>query len=31
VHPELAAHLRDALQMGTACCYRPGKPTSWQT
>jgi hypothetical protein len=31
VHPELAAHLRDALQMGTVCCYRPGKPTSWQT
>ena len=24
VHPELAAHLRDALQMGTVCCYRPG-------
>lgn len=31
VHPELAAHLRDALQMGTVCCYRPGEPTSWQT
>jgi len=31
VHPELAAHLRDALQMGTVCCYRPGEPTSWHT
>ena len=31
VHPELAAHLRDALQMGTVCCYRPVTPTSWQT
>jgi AAA ATPase domain len=31
VHPELAAHLRDALQMGTVCCYRPDEPTSWHT
>ena len=31
VHPELAAHLRDALQMGTVCCYRPAEPTSWET
>jgi hypothetical protein len=31
VHPELAAHLRDALQMGTVCCYRPAEPTSWHT
>lgn len=30
VHPELAAHLRAALQMGTVCSYRPGRPTSWQ-
>jgi hypothetical protein len=31
VHPELAAHLRDALQMGTVCCYQPSEPTSWHT
>jgi len=31
VHPELAAHLRDSLQMGTVCCYRPAERASWQT
>ena len=29
VHPELAAHLRGALRMGTACCYAPTEPITW--
>jgi tetratricopeptide (TPR) repeat protein len=30
VHPELAAHLRSALSMGTVCSYAPTEPTTWQ-
>ena len=30
VHPELAAHLRSALQMGTVCSYRPSESTTWK-
>jgi hypothetical protein len=30
VHPELAAHLRAAVQMGAVCSYRPQSPTSWR-
>jgi tetratricopeptide (TPR) repeat protein len=30
VHPELAAHLRSALRMGTVCSYAPAEPTTWQ-
>ena len=30
VHPELAAHLRGALRMGTACCYAPAEPITWK-
>lgn len=30
VHPELAAHLRVALRMGTVCAYRPAKPVAWR-
>ena len=29
VHPELADHLRRALQMGTVCSYAPSQPTTW--
>ena len=29
VHPGLARHLRDSLQMGTTCSYRPGRPVTW--
>ena len=29
VHPDLAAHLRGALRMGTACCYAPTEPITW--
>jgi hypothetical protein len=29
VHPELARHLRDSLQMGTTCSYRPRRPVTW--
>jgi len=29
-HPELGAHLRSAVKMGTACCYEPSEPTSWR-
>jgi len=30
VHPELATHLRNALQMGTVCSYTPSEPTTWK-
>jgi tetratricopeptide (TPR) repeat protein len=30
VHPELAAHLRGTLRMGTVCTYAPTEPTSWK-
>jgi hypothetical protein len=30
VHPELAAHLRGTLRMGTVCTYAPAEPTSWK-
>lgn len=30
VHPELAAHLRRAVRMGTTCSYRPATPTTWR-
>ena len=30
VHPELAAHFRGALQMGTICSYTPDEPTTWK-
>ena len=30
VHPELAAHLRSALQTGTVCSYAPAEPTTWK-
>jgi hypothetical protein len=30
VHPELAAHLRSALRMGTICSYAPAEPTTWK-
>jgi tetratricopeptide (TPR) repeat protein len=30
VHPELAAHLRSTLRMGTVCTYAPAEPTSWK-
>jgi hypothetical protein len=30
VHPELAAHLRSALRMGTVCSYAPAEPTTWK-
>ena len=30
VHPELAAHLRAALRMGTVCSYTPAEPTTWK-
>jgi hypothetical protein len=29
-HPPLAAHLRAALRMGTACSYVPDEPTTWK-
>lgn len=29
VHPELADHLRRALQMGTVCSYAPRQPPTW--
>ena len=29
VHPALAHHLREGLQLGTTCCYRPTEPTRW--
>lgn len=30
VHPELAAHLRAAVRLGTTCSYRPATATSWR-
>jgi tetratricopeptide (TPR) repeat protein len=30
LHPELAAHLRGALRMGTVCSYSPAEPTTWK-
>ena len=30
LHPELAAHLRGALRMGTICSYTPAEPTRWK-
>ncbi len=30
VHPELAAHLRDAFVTGAKCCYRPDPPVKWE-
>jgi len=30
-HPDLAAHLRESLQLGTTCSYTPAQPTRWQT
>jgi hypothetical protein len=28
-HPDLAAHLREAIRTGTACTYQPAHPTDW--
>jgi AAA ATPase domain len=28
-HPELAAHLRDAVSTGVTCRYQPAEPTPW--
>ncbi|MFD9717769.1 ATP-binding protein [Streptomyces sp. NPDC059076] len=30
LHPELAAHLRDAVTTGAHCAYRPAKPVRWR-
>jgi hypothetical protein len=30
VHPELAAHLAEAVHTGTACSYRPAEPVAWR-
>jgi hypothetical protein len=30
VHPELAAHLRGSVRMGTTCSYSPAVPTKWR-
>jgi hypothetical protein len=30
VHPELAAHLRASVRMGTSCAYRPAEPVAWR-
>jgi tetratricopeptide (TPR) repeat protein len=30
LHPELAAHLRNSIQMGTACAYQPADAMSWR-
>jgi tetratricopeptide (TPR) repeat protein len=30
VHPELAAHLRGSLRMGTLCSYSPAEPVTWK-
>jgi hypothetical protein len=30
-HPDLAAHLRQSLRLGTICSYTPAQPTRWQT
>ena len=31
VHPALGRHLRASLVTGTWCCYRPERPTRWDT
>lgn len=31
VHPPLGRHLAAAVVTGTWCCYRPERPTSWDT
>jgi hypothetical protein len=31
VHPDLAAHLRESLRLGTTCSYAPAQPIRWQT
>jgi tetratricopeptide (TPR) repeat protein len=30
VHPQLAAHLRAAMHLGSTCRYAPTEPTSWR-
>jgi hypothetical protein len=30
VHPELAAHLREAVSTGATCAYHPPTPTQWR-
>jgi hypothetical protein len=30
VHPELAAHLRSAVHLGTTCRYAPPDPVAWR-
>jgi hypothetical protein len=30
VHPQAAAHLRQAVRIGTSCSYRPVEPTTWR-
>lgn len=30
VHPQLAAHLRAAVRLGTTCRYAPAEPTQWR-
>lgn len=30
VHPELAAHLRASVRMGSLCAYRPDEPVAWR-
>ncbi len=29
-HPDLAAHLRQSLRLGTTCTYTPPQPVNWQ-
>jgi hypothetical protein len=29
-HPEAAAHLREAVRIGTSCTYQPVEPTTWR-
>jgi hypothetical protein len=28
-HPSLAEHLRDSIETGTWCTYRPSEPLTW--
>ena len=30
VHPQAAAHLREAVRIGTSCSYQPVEPTTWR-
>ncbi len=30
VHPQAAAHLREAVRIGTSCSYQPVEPTAWR-